>query len=90
MLVHNTTSVLFVAEKETSILNPLISYLERIPHIRLETAPCLPDSLDSWQVIVTVGASALSDQWNPLPTAPEAGTPLHSVDRASGPHQARG
>jgi len=61
MLIHNTTSVLFVTEKDNSLLNPLISYLASIPHIELNTVPCLPDNLSPWQVIVTVGASALSD-----------------------------
>jgi len=66
MLIHNTTSVLFVTDKDNSFLNPLISYLASILHIELNTIPCLPDNLSPWQVIVTVGASALSDRSNRL------------------------
>ena len=73
MLIHNTTSVLFVTEKEHSSLNPLILYLSSIPHMKLNTLPCLPDNLDPWQVVVTVGASALSNLSDRLSRFVDAG-----------------
>jgi len=86
MLIHNTTSVLFVTEKDNSFLNPLTSYLASIPHIELNTIPRLPDNLSPWQVIVTVGTSALSDPSDRLtPFVREGGGWLNLLELSDQP-----
>ena len=60
MIIHPSSSVLFVAEHDDSKLQGFFSYLESISHIRLAIKPQLPQDLSPYDVIVTANTPAFA------------------------------
>ncbi|MEJ2039383.1 MAG: Gfo/Idh/MocA family oxidoreductase [Desulfosarcinaceae bacterium] len=54
---HPKSSVLIVGERSVGALRDSWAYLRPIPHLQLGTAPCLPDDLSSWEVVLTAVGS---------------------------------
>ena len=61
MITHPAIPILFVLEGDDVLLRPLFSYLQSIPHIKLDVSSQLPEELSHYDVIVTKDTAALVD-----------------------------
>jgi hypothetical protein len=66
MVVHPPISSLFVVDEKGSSLEPFISYVESLPHVRVTVEPRLPQELHPYDVIVTANTTMLEDQTDGL------------------------
>ena len=60
MIVHPPTAILFVTDKEDSSLQPLFSYLQDIPHLKVAVAPQMVSDLSPYDVVVTENTAAFA------------------------------
>jgi predicted dehydrogenase len=73
MVRHPRTSVLLVAEESDSSLQPWLSYLQAVEHVRCRMIPRLPHDLSGFNVVVTVGAAIGAVELDRLRPFVEAG-----------------
>ncbi len=73
MIHHTPISVLFVTADTDPSLQPLISYLDTMPHIRAVQQPQLTDDLKSYNVVVTFNANQAVDVTDRLAAYARAG-----------------
>jgi predicted dehydrogenase len=60
MIIHPTTSVLFVVGDNDSSLQPLLSYLQNIDHLKLTIEPQMVKDLSPYDVVVTENTAAFA------------------------------
>ncbi len=60
MIIHPTTSVLFVIGDDDSSLQPLLSYLQNIDHLKLTIEPQMVKDLSTYDVVVTENTAAFA------------------------------
>jgi predicted dehydrogenase len=60
MIIHPTTSVLFVVGNDDSSLQPLLSYLQNIGHLKLTIEPQMVKDLSPYDVVVTENTAAFA------------------------------
>jgi predicted dehydrogenase len=60
MIIHPTTSVLFVVGNDDSSLQPLLSYLQDIGHLKLTIEPQMVKDLSPYDVVVTENTAAFT------------------------------
>ena len=61
MIVHPPIRILFIADKDDSSLQPLLSYLRSIPHVELALEAQVPGDLTAYDVVATADTTALVD-----------------------------
>ncbi len=83
MIVHPPTAILFVTDRDDSSLQPLLSYLQNIGHLKLTIEPQMVKDLSPYDVVVTENTAAfagdneqLLEQLRPVPVSRKT----HSVD----------
>ncbi|MGD8370860.1 MAG: Gfo/Idh/MocA family oxidoreductase [Syntrophobacterales bacterium] len=79
MIVHPSISVLFVVENEDSSLQPFLSYLRSIQHVKLTTAATLPGDLSPYDVVATANTAAFTGDSDPLKNFVRAGGGLFGL-----------
>jgi len=57
MKQHPHLSLLFAMQDSPCGLAPLISYLEAIPHVRVDVSPALPPDLSDYEAVITLGTA---------------------------------
>jgi predicted dehydrogenase len=60
MIVHPPTAILFVTDREDSSLQPLLSYLQNIDHLKLTIEPQMVKDLSPYDVVVTENTAAFA------------------------------
>ncbi|PNV85563.1 MAG: hypothetical protein C0610_11185, partial [Desulfobacteraceae bacterium] len=60
MIIHPTTSVLFVVGDDDSSLQPLLSYLQNIGHLKLTIESQMVKDLSPYDVVVTENTAAFA------------------------------
>ncbi|UCG19966.1 MAG: Gfo/Idh/MocA family oxidoreductase [Deltaproteobacteria bacterium] len=60
MIVHSPIRILFIADKEDSSLQPLLSYLGSIHHVELTLEAQLPRDLSPYDVVATANTAAFA------------------------------
>lgn len=60
MIIHPSTSVLFITDRDHSSLQPLLSYLKNIDHLALNVEPQMPADPSPYDVIVTEDTAAFA------------------------------
>ncbi len=79
---HPPTAILIVDEKAHPKLQMLLSFLDEIPHIKLEVHAQMPPDLTRWQVIVTLDHNITEQTAEGLTTYVNAGGGwLHCIGR---------
>ncbi len=61
MKQHPHKSLLFAIPAPSSVLAPLVAYLEAIPHLRVDVSTALPSNLSDYAVVITLGAAKGDD-----------------------------
>ena len=61
MIVHPPIRILFIADKDDSSLQSLLSYLRSIPHVELALEAQVPGDLTAYDVVATADTTALVD-----------------------------
>ena len=60
MIVHPPTAILFVTDRDGSSLQPLLSYLQNIGHLKLTIEPQIVKDLSPYDVVVTENTAAFA------------------------------
>jgi hypothetical protein len=60
MIVHPPTAILFVTDRDDSSLQPLLSYLQNIDHLKLTIEPQMVKDLSPYDVVVTENTAAFA------------------------------
>jgi predicted dehydrogenase len=60
MIVHPPTAILFVTDRDDSSLQPLLSYLQNIGHLKLNIEPQIVKDLSPYDVVVTENTAAFA------------------------------
>ena len=60
MIVHPPTALLFVTDKDDSSLQPLLSYLQNIDHLKLTIEPQMVKDLSTYDVVITENTAAFA------------------------------
>lgn len=60
MIVHPPTAILFVTDRDDSSLQPLLSYLQNIGHLKLNIEPQMVKDLIPYDVVVTENTAAFA------------------------------
>ena len=60
MIVHPSTAILFVTDREDSSLQPLLSYLQNIGHLKLTIETQMVGDFSPYDVLVTENTSAFA------------------------------
>jgi predicted dehydrogenase len=60
MIVHPPTAILFVTDRDDSSLQPLLSYLQNIDHLKLTIEPQMVKDLSPHDVVVTENTAAFA------------------------------
>jgi predicted dehydrogenase len=60
MIVHPPTAILFVTDRDDSSLQPLLSYLQNIGHLKLNIEPQMVKDLSPYDVVVTENTAAFA------------------------------
>jgi len=60
MIVHPPAAILFVADRDDSSLQPLLSYLQNIGHLKLNIEPQMVKDLSPYDVVVTENTAAFA------------------------------
>jgi predicted dehydrogenase len=82
MMVHPSLSILCVVQDNGSALQPLLSYLRTIDHVRLTLQSSLPEDLSSYDVGLSGPATRLADEGHLQSYVEEGGGWLALVDRS--------
>jgi predicted dehydrogenase len=66
MIAHPSLSALLVVQGEDPALQPFLSYLRSVPHVRTTIEPQLPAELSLYDVVLTAQTASYVDQADPL------------------------
>jgi predicted dehydrogenase len=82
MKVHPSLSILCVVQDKGLALQPLLSYLRTIDHVRLTLQPRLPEDLSSFDVVLSAPTASVADEERLRSLVEGGGGCLALVDRS--------